>query len=726
MHDNLRSPTEKPERIFKGGFPSLVESSEQYDPWADLAEDWSSPDPHCSYLTVSRDGNPIEDLAMMMILPRSIDIPESMPLYWDSDHTLHVALAPLQPISGVTAEMINHLREITALYLQAPSSRQRGPERDFVALFAPDIPLGMLQGWLDRYGGNEQAVNVYRRNVSPLSMGIIRDHSKYSEPRLFKKWITLDETRTDIEIECQAFPRRRNLLQPRSLATAAEEGEVGSPKVHIIPAAACTIDKLPATKAIFGLFISAILDRVEARYVAQKLNSTILKSISITDLNHVLTAITAPIAQASTDYQKYEFFGDSVLKFTVSCQLFYQNPDWNEGRLSSSRDSFIENNRLAQAAFCTGLDRFILTHRFTPRRWNAPLISQHSNALASAAKRPLSAKVLADVVEALIGAAYKDGGIPKAQACLHRFLPEVDLLSHNDISVRDFACGKGESKPVNHHCLARLIGYNFNDSAILSEALVHPSCEHDIVTQSYQRIEFLGDAILDMIVVSAMSAHPTQISEGQMTLIKHAVVNSNLLAFLCMDFAVPKEADDINTAFHDDQISLWHFLRFNGPTIKVSMEACLGRLRPLREAIWRALQAAPDYPWELFTRLHADKFFSDIFESVLGAIFIDSGGNLDICQTFVERIGLLPYLRRLIADKVNVIHPRNLAQNMIKGAGSLVFKKKRIPASNGATYTCISILNGQEIATVQGCASGEEAELKVAKATIEYLQAQHD
>ncbi|KAJ5605409.1 Dicer-like protein 2 [Penicillium lagena] len=663
---------------------------------------------------------------MMMILPKSIVIPESMPLYWDSDHALHLSLTSPQPLSGVTAETIDHLREITALYLQAPSSRQRGPERDFIALFAPDIPLEMLPGWFDRYSGNEQAVNVYCRKDSPLSMGIIRDHSKYSEPRLFKKWITPDETRTEIEIECQALPRRRNLLQPRSLINAAEEGELGSPKVHRIPAAACTIEKLPATKAIFGLFISAILDRVEARYVAQKLNETILKSIGINDLNHVLTAITTPIAQASTDYQKYEFFGDSVLKFTVSCQLFYQNPDWNEGCLSTNRDSFIENNRLAQAALCTGLDRFILTRRFTPRKWNAPLISQHSNALGSTAKRPLSAKVLADVVEALIGAAYKDGGIPKAQACLHHFLPEVDLLSHNDSSVRNSTCGKSVSKPVDHHCLSRLTGYNFNNPAILTEALVHPSCEHDTVTQSYQRIEFLGDAVLDMIVVSTMSAHPTQISEGRMTLIKHAVVNSNLLAFLCMDFAIPNEADKINTALDDNQISLWRFLRFNGPTIKVSMEACLGRHQPLREEIWRALQAAPDYPWELFTRLHADKFFSDIFESVLGAIFIDSGGNIDICQAFVERIGLLPYLRRLIADKVNVIHPRNLAQNMVKGAGSLVFKKKRIAASNGATYTCMSILNGQEIAAVQGCASGEEAELRVAKATIEYLQAQSD
>ena len=37
----------------------------------------------------------------------------------------------------------------------------------------------------------------------------------------------------------------------------------------------------------------------------------------------------------------------------------------------------------------------------------------------------MSTKTLADVVEALIGAAYLSGGLPKAATCLKIFLPEV-------------------------------------------------------------------------------------------------------------------------------------------------------------------------------------------------------------------------------------------------------------------------------------------------------------
>lgn len=288
--------------------------------------------------------------------------------------------------------------------------------------------------------------------------------------------------------------------------------------------------------------ISALLDRFEATLVAHRLNQTILKGVGIQNLSHVLTAITTHIAQANTRYQLYEFFGDSVLKFTVSCQLFFAQPTWHEGSLSESRDKLIKNKRLARAALDTGLDSFILTDRFTPRKWDAPRVSQKSTYIPK--KRKISMKVLADVVEALIGAAYMDGGMHKAQACLHRFLPEINHFTSNLSSVLGPA-DRGSSNLIDPHRLAPLLGYKFNDASLLTEALTHPSCEYDTTTQSYQRIEYLGDAVLDMVVVSVLAAHPDQLSQGTMTLIKHAVVNANLLAFLCMDHASPDESTEV-------------------------------------------------------------------------------------------------------------------------------------------------------------------------------------
>lgn len=171
------------------------------------------------------------------------------------------------------------------------------------------------------------------------------------------------------------------------------------------------------------------------------------------------------------------------------------------------------------------------------------MISQKASAKVPT-KRQLSTKILVDMLEALIGATYIDGGIDRAQACLHRFLPEINILTSN-ISSMITPTERGASNLIDSNRLTRLLGYKFNDASLLTEALTHPSYEHDTTTQSYQRIEYLGDAVLDMVVVSVIAAHPDQIPQGKMTLIKHAGVNANLLAFLCIELSIPDSTIDV-------------------------------------------------------------------------------------------------------------------------------------------------------------------------------------
>ncbi|CAG8877912.1 unnamed protein product [Penicillium nalgiovense] len=697
VNDNLLPLTRKPELKCSEDMilPSIVQAAEQYDPYVDLAQGWALGQLCQTRLRICSNGSPNEDFAICLILPRFTPTPQPIPLYWDSETYMELHFDPQISSFETTAETLDQMRRTTALYLQAPSSRQRGDDRDFVALFIPDISHEHLGEWLGVYEGKEPALEVYMRDPAAPPLGIVRDQSKFSEPRIFNRWnVPADVSKSSpIEVECSSLPRRRNLLQIRAM-NIAEDGEGDAPKKsYVLPAAACVIDKLPAKQAVFGLFISAILDRLEASLVAHRLDDTILKGVGIKNIAHVITAISAPIAQASTNYQRYEFFATGT------------------GYLSESRDKLIQNSRLARAALDLGIDRFVLTSRFTPRKWTAPLIRNKLE--PSTAKRNISTKVLADVVESLIGAAYVDGGIRRAQACLHRFLPEINLFT-NEISPLILPPGKGVSNLINHHRLAGLIGYTFNDPALLTEALTHASCEYDTSTQSYQRLEFLGDAVLDMIVMAVIAAHPVEMDQGPMTLLKHSVVNANLLAFFCMELCAPDEPSHdaqftngkIDLVPRYDQIHLWRFLRSHGPNIKSAQEACLERHQGLRAEIRDALENGTQYPWELFARLRADKFLSDIIESVLGAIFIDCGGI---------------WMYRVIADGVNVVHPRNIAQNMVKGAGTLVFKRKRVESGGVATYRCSAVVNKSEIALVEGCASAEEAEVKVANVVIEHL-----
>ncbi|KAJ5691807.1 hypothetical protein N7462_001230 [Penicillium macrosclerotiorum] len=732
VNDNLLPLTRKPDLQFTEDtqLPAVIECSEQYDPYMDLANIWVSPDPHQTNITVSHKGVVNQNFLMSMVLPQWTPMPDDMTFYWSKDETLKVSLTDPQRLMDFTTETLQTMREITSIYLQAPSSRVNGPEKDFVALFVPTAPPGTFEEWIQKYQGTDKALDIYAQDPTRPLVGIVRDTAKYSEPRLFREWvISRTDQKTHVEIECQSLPRRRNLLQDWNTATAGEDGEMATPKTHIVPAAGCTVDRLPSEIAIFGRFISAILDRFEATMVAHKLNDTILKGAKISKIEHVLTAITSPIAQATANYQLYEFFGDSVLKFTVSCQLFFLQPKWHEGYLSESRDKLIQNKRLARAALDTGLDSFILTNRFTPRKWNAPLVSKR--VLMKPGKRQLSMKVLADVVEAVIGAAYMDGGMEKAQACLHRFLPEITLFTKNIPSFIN-PTDTPKLKLINEHCISKLIGYTFKQTSLLTEALTHPSCEFDTITQSYQRIEYLGDAVLDMVVVSVIAAYPHKISQGKMTLIKHAVVNANLLAFLCLEHSVldtttemeKTSTGDLDLVTRSKEIQLWQFLRFNGPVIKASRDACVERYKVYRTEIQNALHSSQTYPWALFAILRADKFISDIVESTIGAIFVDSQGSLEACTAYAERIGLLPYLRRIISDGVDVKHPRNKAQDLMKAAGSLAFKARRVEVKGGAaTYQCSAVINKEVVASVQGCTSAEEAEIKVSHILIEKARA---
>lgn len=44
--------------------------------------------------------------------------------------------------------------------------------------------------------------------------------------------------------------------------------------------------------------------------------------------------------------------------------------------------------------------------------------------------------------------------------------------------------------------LERLLDYEFNDKALLLQALTHPSCLDNQLTDCYQKLEFIGDAVL--------------------------------------------------------------------------------------------------------------------------------------------------------------------------------------------------------------------------------------
>jgi ribonuclease-3 len=82
------------------------------------------------------------------------------------------------------------------------------------------------------------------------------------------------------------------------------------------------------------------------------------------------------------------------------------------------------------------------------------------------------------------------------------------------------------------------IGYHFGDRAILLQALTHTSYGHEylqekpIALRDNERLEFLGDAILDVVVSDILIESFPNSNEGQLSKMRAAVVNEKTLAQL--------------------------------------------------------------------------------------------------------------------------------------------------------------------------------------------------
>ena len=85
-----------------------------------------------------------------------------------------------------------------------------------------------------------------------------------------------------------------------------------------------------------------------------------------------------------------------------------------------------------------------------------------------------------------------------------------------------------------------VLGHRFNDPDLLTESLTHASIA-DNRLDSNERMEFLGDAVLDLIICEALYLKFPQYQEGDLTKIKSAVVSRRT----CAEVAVETGLSDL-------------------------------------------------------------------------------------------------------------------------------------------------------------------------------------
>jgi len=88
-------------------------------------------------------------------------------------------------------------------------------------------------------------------------------------------------------------------------------------------------------------------------------------------------------------------------------------------------------------------------------------------------------------------------------------------------------------KPLKAEELERKLGFRFKNPDLLIQALTHPSYLNESlvpINDSYQRLEFLGDAILGSVVAVEIFKRFPDISEGQLTRFRSDLVREETLA----------------------------------------------------------------------------------------------------------------------------------------------------------------------------------------------------
>ncbi len=91
--------------------------------------------------------------------------------------------------------------------------------------------------------------------------------------------------------------------------------------------------------------------------------------------------------------------------------------------------------------------------------------------------------------------------------------------------------------------IEELLDVDFKDRELLRQALTHRSYAHEAclpVDSTYERLEFLGDAVLDVVISDYLYRRHDELNEGDLTRIRSFLVNMNSLADTAREIGLGK------------------------------------------------------------------------------------------------------------------------------------------------------------------------------------------
>ncbi|KAH7890033.1 P-loop containing nucleoside triphosphate hydrolase protein [Phlebopus sp. FC_14] len=379
----------------------------------------------------------------------------------------------------------------------------------------------------------------------------------------------------------------------------------------LIPQGACRRTHFPESVYRAFLFLPRVCRRATDLYRAREERMQLGLPPIEDDL--LIEASTLPTTNATWNNQRLETLGDSVLKLTCTVHIMNKYPFRHEGQLSQLRQSSISNRTLLARAKEIGLERFLTSEAQSLHTWRYTIAEDenlvgHLEVAKHTVKREYPRRSLQDCMEATLGAAFLTGGIDMA-------LRAGDALGMSvggviPWSLRYSRPPETSRVPPLFEGLQVAMGYQFHRGELLIEAVTHPSFTTS-AGSSYQRLEFLGDAVIDLVVMRHLFQKFPDATSGQLSAARSRAVCGPTLASIAVN-----------------RLSLQKHLLINN----VELSTAISRHVPLLESL------SPEDAIIKGWKYDPPKALSDVLESLIGAVLVDSAYDFERTAGVVEMV----------------------------------------------------------------------------------------
>ena len=426
------------------------------------------------------------------------------------------------------------------------------------------------------------------------------------------------------------------------------------------------------------------------------------------------------------NYERLEFLGDCFLKMATSISLFGIFPDKDEFSYHVERMMMICNKNLCGNAMKLQLYEYIRSQSFNRRAWYPEGLKLEKGKAAQARNsHSLGDKTIADVCEAMIGAALlscKDAG--NMDNAVRAVTELVSSENHRATSWSDYYHLYKKPKyqtalPTEmQRDLARQLeevhSYHFRYPRLARSAFIHPSypfCYEHI--PNYQRLEFLGDSLLDMACINFLYYSFPAYDPQWLTEHKMAMVSNQFLGALC-----------VKLGFHK------HLLLFNSNYQKritdYVTDITEARMQAEEDAV-RAGKPREEYSPDYWTSVRRPpKCLPDIVEAYVGAIFVDSEYDYKQVERFFDEHIKWYFTDMSIYDTFANKHPITFLTKFLQiNMGCMDWRviPREIPNMDGSKPQVMAVvLIHDQIVTDHKCESSRYAKVGAAKKALEILK----